>query len=105
MYAKVIRHALIDQDMSQKDLADKLGQKWSNFSHKMVADNFSESEMKAIADALGMELKISMVPKTSKEDTYNVRDLEMFYTTTYEEADNSPCCDPVLDFLHWLKTN
>lgn len=63
MFTKVIKHALIDYDITQADLAEKLNQKPANFSHKMVADNFSESEMQAIADALDMELKISMIPK------------------------------------------
>ena len=65
---QIIKMILGYKNMSISDLADKLQTSRPNLSQKLKRDNFSESELKEIADALGCELHISFVDKeTGKE--------------------------------------
>lgn len=45
------------KDMSMSDLAEKLGQTRQNLHNKMKRDNFSESELKEIAEALEIKFE------------------------------------------------
>lgn len=47
-----IRTILLDKKMNVKDLSDKLGYKGTNFYHKLSRDNFTEKELRAIAEAM-----------------------------------------------------
>lgn len=50
--ASKIRILLIERNMKIKDLASQLGYSGNNLSNKLRNDNFSEKELKAIAEIL-----------------------------------------------------
>lgn len=56
-----IKVLLKRQNMTAGELADKLGQSRQNLSNKMRRDNFSESELREIAAALGCAVDIRFV--------------------------------------------
>ncbi len=58
MFTKLLKIKLVENDMTAKELAVKLGTSQQNLSAKMKRDNFSEKEMLQIADALHLDLKI-----------------------------------------------
>ncbi len=49
------------------DIAEALGQSRQNFSNKMSRDNFTVKELEEIAEALGCELTVQFVSKSSGE--------------------------------------
>lgn len=51
--------------MTLGDLADKTNQSRQNLSNKMTRDNFSEKEIKEIAEALGCEYEPVFVMRDS----------------------------------------
>lgn len=54
--SKVIKNILIDKNISQVELAEKVNVTKQNLSNKMNRDNFSTIELVEIADALDMKL-------------------------------------------------
>ena len=55
-------------NISEAELARRVGVTPQNFNHKMKRDNFTETDLKEIAEALKLELKISFIdPSTGKE--------------------------------------
>lgn len=60
---KEIKKILIEEDLTQGDLAERIGTSQQNFNAKLKRDNFSNKEMQEIADALGYELKIEFIKK------------------------------------------
>jgi IS30 family transposase len=68
--AQKIRIMMVKQgNISEAELARRLGQKPSNFNGKMKRDNFSEKELREIAGALGCGLKIAFVDSGTGEET------------------------------------
>lgn len=63
MFTKSLRLTLVEKEMTAKELATKIGTTQQNLSAKMKRDNFSEKEMRQIADALGLDLEIVMKKK------------------------------------------
>lgn len=63
MFAKIVKHALIEKELRVTDLARLIDTSSQNLSQKMKRDNFSEKEMRQIADALGLDLEIVMKEK------------------------------------------
>lgn len=61
--AKEIKKILIDEDLNQAELAEKINTSQGNLANKMKRNNFSTKEMLEIAEALGYELKIEFVKK------------------------------------------
>lgn len=61
--AKEIKKILIDEDMSQSELAEKIETSQGNLANKFKRNNFSINEMLDIANALGYELNISFEKK------------------------------------------
>lgn len=53
--------------MTLGDLADKTHQSRQNLSNKMTRDNFSEKEIKEIAEALGCDYEASFVMRDNGE--------------------------------------
>ena len=53
--------------MTLGDLADKTHQSRQNLSNKMTRDNFSEKEIKEIAEALNCDYEASFMMKDSGE--------------------------------------
>lgn len=65
MIAKEINKLMIDKDIKKGELAKSCGWTASNLYNKMKRDNFSEGELRLIAEALDCELKIEFIPKNS----------------------------------------
>jgi transcriptional regulator with XRE-family HTH domain len=67
---KKIRILLVKQgNISEAELARRLGQTPQNFYHKMKRDNFSEEELREIAAALGCGLEITFIDNATGEKT------------------------------------
>ena len=55
-------------NISEAELARRVGVTPQNFNNKMKRDNFSEKDLQEIADALGLRLEISFVdPETGEK--------------------------------------
>ena len=55
-------------NISEAELARRVGVTPQNFNNKMKRDNFSERDLQEIADALGLRLDISFVdPETGEK--------------------------------------
>ena len=63
MFSNLVKHRLIDLDMSRADLAAALGVSVSNLNQNLRNDNFRISSMIKIADALGCDLNINLTPR------------------------------------------
>lgn len=63
MFSKLLKIKLVEMDMTAKELASKLGTTQQNISAKMKRDNFSEKEMRQIAEALELDLEIELKKK------------------------------------------
>ena len=63
MQTKVIKMICGFREIPVSDLAAKLGKSTSNFYQILKRDDFRESELQEIADALGCELKISFIDR------------------------------------------
>ena len=54
-------------NITEAELARRVGTSPQNFNHKMKRDNFTETDLREIAAALGLELEISFIdPATGK---------------------------------------
>lgn len=56
---KTIRRVLFEMDLTAAQLASRLGVTPSNISQKMIRDNWSVSDLAAIAAALGCGFSVS----------------------------------------------
>jgi hypothetical protein len=64
-----IRLLLVKEgNISEAELARRMGQSSANFYHKMKRDNFSEKELREIAEALDCTLKICLVRNKTGEE-------------------------------------
>lgn len=55
-------------NISEAELARRVGVTPQNFNNKMKRDNFSERDLQEIADALGLRLEIAFVdPETGEK--------------------------------------
>ena len=61
--AKKIKLLLVERDMTMTALAEKLNTGKSNLSQKMQRDNFSEKELKEIAEVLNCDYDIVFTMK------------------------------------------
>ena len=66
---QAIRIALVKRgNISEAELARRVGVSPQNFNNKMKHDNFTETDLREIADALGLRLEISFVdPETGEK--------------------------------------
>lgn len=66
---QAIRIALVKRgNLSESELARRLGVSPQNFNNKMKRDNFTERDLNAIADALGLKLEINFIdPETGEK--------------------------------------
>lgn len=63
-----IRIAMVKRgNISEAELARRVGVTPQNFNHKMKRDNFTETDLREIADALGLRLEISFVDSETGE--------------------------------------
>jgi transcriptional regulator with XRE-family HTH domain len=68
--AQKIRILMVKQDnITEAELARRLGQSPSNFNGKMKRDNFSEKELREIAEVLGCGLEINFIDSETGEKT------------------------------------
>lgn len=65
LFAETVEHALIDTKKEKQDIAEKIGMTRNNFYRELKKDNFKESRMREIAEALDCELVIKLVPKST----------------------------------------
>ena len=66
---QAIRIALVKRgNISEAELARRVGVSPQNFNNKMKRDNFTETDLREIAEALGLKLEISFVdPETGEK--------------------------------------
>ena len=62
--SKEIKKILIDEELTQSELAEKLGTSQQNINAKLKRDNFSNKEMQEIANTLGYDLKIEFIKRS-----------------------------------------
>jgi transcriptional regulator with XRE-family HTH domain len=65
--AKKIKLLLVERDMTMTDLAEKLNTGKSNLSQKMQRNNFSEKELKEIAEVLNCDYDIVFTMKDTRK--------------------------------------
>ena len=70
MFSQVLRHCLVDRNMKISDLARLLDTSHQNINQKIKRDNFSEKEMRQIADALELDLEIVMKEKKQTKSVH-----------------------------------
>ena len=68
MFSRIIKILLIDKQLKQKELAEKLNTSRTNLTDKIRRDNFSEKDMQSIADALNCELVIKLIDKETGQE-------------------------------------
>lgn len=56
-----------NNDMTLKELAQKIGTSPQNLSNKLKRDDFSESELREIAEAFGCEFEANFVLETGEK--------------------------------------
>ena len=66
--AEKIRFLKNRRNVTLGEIAEVTGQTRQNFSNKLKRNDFRESELSAIADFLGCELKISFIDKETGEE-------------------------------------
>lgn len=62
--SKEIKKILIDEELTQAELAEKIGTSQQNMNAKLKRDNFSNKEMQEIAEILGYDLKIEFIKRS-----------------------------------------
>jgi hypothetical protein len=68
--AQKIRILMVKQgNIAEAELARRLGQSPANFNGKMKRDNFSERDLREIAEAMGCGLEINFIDKETGEKT------------------------------------
>jgi len=67
MQGKKIKSILIYKDSTITDLAAKLNKSTQNLSNLLKKDNFRESELIDIADALNCDLEINFIDRDTKK--------------------------------------
>lgn len=60
MFAEKIELVLVKRKMTKAELATKLGMSTQNLYSRMKRDNFSENDMKKIAEVLECSLDVTM---------------------------------------------
>lgn len=58
-----IQKMMLDQGINKKTMAEKCGWSPSNLGNKLKRDNFSEEELRTIAEALDCDLEIKFIPR------------------------------------------
>lgn len=67
MQGKKIKSILIYKDSTITDLAAKLNKSTQNLSNLLKKDNFRESELIDIADALNCDLEINFIDRDTRK--------------------------------------
>ena len=65
---QTIRIAMVKKgNLSEAELARRVGVTPQNFNHKMKRDNFTETDLREIAEALGLKLDIAFIDPDTGE--------------------------------------
>ena len=67
MFAEKIELVLIKRKLSKSELASLLGMSTQNLYSRMKRDNFSENDMKRIAEVLDCSLDVTMTLNDTKD--------------------------------------
>lgn len=62
-----IKIVMLKRKINIKELAEKLGTTGNNMTNKFKRDNFSENELKEIANALDCRLDIALIDKETNQ--------------------------------------
>lgn len=63
-----VKEYLLRNNLKQKDIVEKLGLSKNAVSQSLNRDNISLDKMILIADALGCDLEIKLVPRDARKD-------------------------------------
>lgn len=63
-----VKEYLLRNNLKQKDIVEKLGLSKNAISQSLNRDNISLDKMILIADALGCDLEIKLVPRDARKD-------------------------------------
>lgn len=63
-----LKKVIIDSDMSQKEVAEKMGCKPQQYTNIVNKENLAFRDVKRIANAIGLDVKIDFVPVQSKTE-------------------------------------
>ena len=66
--SKKIRIAMINKNVSLNELAEKVDTSSQNLNNKFRRDNLSENDIRSMADALGYDVKISLIDRETGEE-------------------------------------
>lgn len=66
MMAKEIQKLMIEKDINKGQMAERCGWSASNLYNKMKRDNFSEEELRIMANALECDLKFEFTPRETE---------------------------------------
>ena len=67
-FSLAVKQFLIENDLKQKYIVDKLGLSKNAVSSSLNRDNISLEKMQLIADALDCDLEITLKPRTPKQN-------------------------------------
>lgn len=68
MFSRKVKILLMDKNIKQYELAEKLDTGRKNVNNKLIRDNFSEKEMIDIANALNCKLVIKLIDKETGQE-------------------------------------
>lgn len=71
MFSSKVKHRLVDMNLSERRLSALLGLTQPALNTKILRDDFKESTMREIADALGCDLVIDLVPRDGSDTMYS----------------------------------
>lgn len=66
MFTEKLERVLFDTKTEKQEIAEKIGITRNNFYRELKKDDFKESRMREIAEALGYELVIELRPKSTE---------------------------------------
>ena len=67
MFREKIELVLVKRQMSKSDLAKQMGMTTQNLYRNLKRDNFSEDDMRKIAETLNCDLDVSMILRDTHE--------------------------------------
>jgi transcriptional regulator with XRE-family HTH domain len=65
--SKILKKILIDKNMTQTEVAKKLGTSKGNFNNQLNRDNYRLDDVIKIADILGYETNLVLIDKDTNE--------------------------------------
>lgn len=66
IFGNVVKHFIVDSNVTQREIAEKIGCNPNTVSQLLSRENISLDKMLLIADALDCDLKITLEPRGDK---------------------------------------